>query len=99
MDLLAFCRERPDASAGVVLEHFAEREEAAALHKLVLQDLLIPPEHFAHEFSGAVAGLNRQTLKQREHDLLARGLAELGPAERRELLDLQRELRAPSPTA
>jgi DNA primase len=95
MELIAFCRDRPDASAGVVLEHFAEREEAAALHKLVLQDLLIPADQFAHEFSGAIAALNRQTLKQREEELLARGLSELGPEDRRELVELQRELRAP----
>jgi DNA primase len=95
MELIAYCRERPDATAGVVLEHFTGREEASALHKLVLQDLLIPSEQFAHEFAGAIAGLNRQTLKQREEALLARGLAELGPDERRELLELQREMRAP----
>jgi DNA primase len=95
MELIRFCRSRPDASAGVVLEHFAEREEAPALHKLVLQDLLIPADQFAHEFTGAIAALNRQTLKQREEELLARGLAALGPEERRELIELQRELRAP----
>jgi DNA primase len=95
MELIRFCRGRPDASAGVVLEHFAEREEAPALHKLVLQDLLIPADQFAHEFTGAIAALNRQTLKQREEELLARGLAALGPEERRELIELQRELRAP----
>jgi DNA primase len=94
MELIALCRERPDISAGALLEHFGEREEGAALHKLVLQDLLIPTEQFEHEFTGAIAGLNRQTLKQREDELLARGLSELGTEEKRELLALQRELRA-----
>jgi hypothetical protein len=51
-------------------------------------------EQFEHEFTGAIAGLNRQTLKQREDELLARGLSELGTEEKRELLALQRELRA-----
>ena len=94
MELLGLCRERPEISSGVLLEHFVEREEGAALHKLVLQDLLIPAEQFENEFAGAIAGLNRQTLKQREEELLARGLAALAAEEKRELLDLQRELRA-----
>ena len=95
MELLTLCRERPDITAGVVLEHFAEREEAAALHKLLMQDLLIPSEQFAQEFDGAIVGLNRLTLKQREEELLARGLSELSGDEKLELLALQREMRAP----
>jgi DNA primase len=86
-----------DISAGIVLEHFSEREEAAALHKLLMLDLLVPAEQFAQEFAGAITALNRQTLKQREDTLLARGLADLSSDEKRELLDLQRELRAPPP--
>ncbi len=97
MELLTLCRERPDISAGVVLEHFADREETAALHKLLMQDLLIPGEQFAQEFDGAIVGLNRLTLKQREEELLARGLSELSGDEKRELLALQREMRAPVP--
>ena len=97
MELLTLCRERPDITAGVVLEHFADREEAAALHKLLMQDLLIPSEQFAQEFDGAIVGLNRLTLRQREEELLARGLSELSVDEKRELVALQREMRAPVP--
>jgi DNA primase len=96
MELLQLCRERPEITAGVVLEHFTGREEAAALHKLLMQDLLVPSDQFAHEFDGAIAGLNRLTLKQREEELMARGLADLNADEKRELLDLQREMRAPA---
>ncbi len=99
MELLQLCRERPEIAPGALLEHFAEREEAPALHKLLLQDLLIPAEQFAHEFTGAVLGLNRQTLMQREDELTARGLADLSSDERRELLELQRERRMMVPAS
>ena len=92
MELLGLCRERPDISAGVLLEHFVEREEGAALHKLMLQDLLTPPDQFAQEFLGAVSGLNRLTLKQRQQDLMSKGLSQLSAEERTELSTLLREL-------
>src|SRR6478736_5182240 len=38
-ELVALVRERPDIRTGGVLEHFGEREEAAALHKLATQSL------------------------------------------------------------
>jgi DNA primase len=97
MELLQRCRERGDITPGTLLEEFAGREEAPALHKLLMLDLLIPAEQFAHEFAGALAGLNRQTLKQREDELIVRGLPNLSIAEKAELLELQRELRIHPP--
>ncbi|WJM85550.1 hypothetical protein QUF31_21715 [Dickeya chrysanthemi] len=39
MELLALVRQRPEISTGALLEHFAEREEQAALQKLAAQVL------------------------------------------------------------
>src|SRR5688572_19766821 len=90
LELLALCRERADVTPGALLEHFAEREEAAALHKLLMLDLLIPAEQFAHEFSGAIAALSHQAAQQRKEDLVARldSLTALEKDELRELLKL-----------
>src|SRR5690606_12405899 len=60
-ELVALVRERPDIRTGGILEHFGEREEAAALQKLAMQS--IPGEEGAwqHEFRDAMAQLERQT--------------------------------------
>ena len=87
IELLDLCRERADITPGALLDEFAEREEASALHKLLMQDLLIPAEQFAHEFSGAVAGLAHQALQQRKDELMVRR-GELDETEKDELREL-----------
>jgi DNA primase len=98
VELIALAQSRPGIGTGAVLEHFDGREEADALHKLALTDLLTPPEHWTHEFLGALKRLDLEALKQREAELLAKqnegGLASLSAAEKDEVRGLQPSIRA-----
>ena len=80
-------RERPDITTGVLLEHFAQREDAAALHKLAV--LVLPGEEadLRTEFLDAIAQLDKLVVQQRIEALQQR-YAELDSAEKRELLAL-----------
>ncbi|HET9484682.1 MAG TPA: DNA primase [Xanthomonadales bacterium] len=64
-ELIELCRARPDISTGALLEHFAGREEHAALSKLALRDLMLDPSQYAEDFRGAIAKLNADTEAQR----------------------------------
>ncbi|TAH44791.1 MAG: DNA primase [Gammaproteobacteria bacterium] len=89
VELIGLCRERPSLSTGSLLEHFAGREEAAALNKLARADLLVDTESGRSEFLGAIAQLDVQTSQQRLDDLIARQLAgTLADPERDELRQL-----------
>jgi DNA primase len=72
MELIALVRARPDITTGGLLEHFAEREEGASLHKLALMEFPAAVEQWRAEFLDALAQLDRQTLQQRIDELLAR---------------------------
>jgi len=92
MELIALARERPGIGTGTLLEHFAEREEGAALQKLAMQLLPGEPASWREEFLDALAQLDRQTRQQRIDELQARinqvGMSGLGEAEKAELREL-----------
>ena len=83
-------RERPDIRTGGLLEHFAARDEAAALQKLALQAHPGDESLWHNEFLDAMAQLERQTLQQRIDELQAKraesGLEERDKEELRALL-------------
>lgn len=93
MELLALVRQRPEISTGALLEHFAEREEQAALQKLAAQVLPGDEQSWAIELHDAMAQLDRQLLQQRLEELQAKqraqGLDDTDKYELRELLRLR----------
>jgi DNA primase len=72
VELIALCRARREISTAVILEHFAERDEARALHKLAVMEFPGGEEEWRAEFLDALAQLDRQTLRQRTEELMAR---------------------------
>ncbi|MFN3842828.1 MAG: DNA primase [Rehaibacterium terrae] len=93
VELIELARARPGISTGAILEHFAEREEAEALHKLAVVDLPGDPEGWRNEFADALARLEEQTHAQRRTELLQRqretGLSDAEKDELRALLALR----------
>ena len=89
-ELIAVVSARPDVSTGALLEHFAEREESAALQKLASQPMPGEETAWREEFVDAMAQLDRQTLGQRMDELQAKhresGLDDDDKAELRSLL-------------
>jgi DNA primase len=89
-ELVALVRERPDIRTGGVLEHFGEREEAAALHKLATQSLPGDEAAWQTEFLDTMVQLEKQTVQQRIDELQAKqrdvGLDERDKDELRGLL-------------
>lgn len=89
-ELVTLVRERPDITTGGVLEHFAEREEVAALQKLASQEMPGEEALWQNEFADAMAQLEKQTLQQRIDELQAKqrdvGLDDDDKAEMRALL-------------
>ncbi len=89
-ELVTLVRERPDIRTGGLLEHFAARDEAAALQKLALQAHPGDESLWHNEFLDAMAQLERQTLQQRIDELQAKraesGLEERDKEELRALL-------------
>jgi DNA primase len=92
MELIELARERPGIGTGALLEHFAEREEGAALQKLAMQDLPGNPANWRKEFLDALAQLDKQTRQQRIDELQARiqevGMSGLSATEKAELREL-----------
>ncbi|HEX3895377.1 MAG TPA: DNA primase [Rudaea sp.] len=93
IDLIALCRQRPEISTALILEHFAEREELRALQKLAVMEFPGSEHEWRVEFLGALARLDRQTQIQRRADLdqkaNSEGLANLSADEKDELRRLQ----------
>src|SRR5688572_3985687 len=87
MEMIELARERPGLTTGAVLEHFAGREEEAALHKLALQDMPGDEKIWRQEIADAARQLDRQARQQRIEELQVR-LAELAPHEKDELREL-----------
>jgi DNA primase len=86
MELIDLVRARPDIATGGILEHFAGREEQAALEKLSLLEFPAAPEAWKAEFLDALEQLNRQTTQQRIDELLEKqGAGPLTDAEKDEL--------------
>jgi DNA primase len=90
VELVSLVHERPDITTGGLLEHFAEREEVAALQKLASQDMPGEEALWQNEFADAIAQLEKQTLQQRIDELQAKqrdiGLDDDDKAEMRALL-------------
>ncbi|MEE7559805.1 DNA primase, partial [Xanthomonas sp. Kuri4-2] len=76
LELLELVQQRPEISTGALLEHFTEREEQAALHKLAAQALPGDEQTWAQELHDVVAQLERQVLQQRLEELLAKQRAQ-----------------------
>lgn len=64
-ELLEMARARPGINTAILLEHFAQREEAAALQKLALTEFPDEPEALRAEFLDALRKLDEQTVQQR----------------------------------
>ena len=88
--VIALVHARPDITTGVLLEHFAERDEAAALQKLAMQDLPGDEDSWRQEMLDAAVQLEKQMLQQRLDELQAKqrsmGLDETDKYELRTLL-------------
>ncbi len=97
LELLELVQQRPDISTGALLEHFNEREEQAALHKLAALALPGNEEIWSQELQDAINQLERQLLQQRLDELQAKqrqqGLDETDKYELRELLKTRATLR------
>ena len=85
-ELLDFLQERPGINTALLLEHFAGREESAALQKLALTEFPGEPEALRAEFTDAIRKLAEQTTQQ-QLDGLIRKQSEgaLDEAEKNEL--------------
>ena len=71
-EIIGLVRERPDINTGALLEHFGERDEAAALQKLATQSLPGEAAVWREEFLDTMAQLEKQTLQQRLDELQAK---------------------------
>ncbi len=93
VDLIDLCRQRPEISTALILEHFSEREELRALQKLAVMEFPGSEHEWRIEFFDALTRLDRQTQIQRRADLdrkaSEQGLANLSAEEKDELRSLQ----------
>jgi DNA primase len=98
VEMLEITRQRPSLTTGALLEHFAGRDEAVALQKLALQDLLTDPDKWTSEFVLALKRLDLDTLRQREVELNAKihegGLLSLTDEQREQIRQMQPAIRA-----
>ncbi|AFC87075.1 DNA primase [Frateuria aurantia] len=95
LELIELIQRRPGAHAALLIEHFAERPEYAALQKLMTATLVGDPETQKQELRDAIGRLQHQAHIQRRHALQAR-LGQLNDAEKeelRQLLPLREHLR------
>ncbi len=90
VDLLQLVYQRPDIGTGALVEHFAGRDEHAALQKLAMQSMPGDESTLLAEFTDAVTQLDRLTLQQRLDELQAKqresGLDDADKGELRALL-------------
>ena len=86
VELLTLVHARPGITVGALLEHFADRDEQAALQKLAVAEVAGKPEAWRREFTDALAQLEFQTNEQRIDELRTRQAeAVLSAAEKEEL--------------
>jgi DNA primase len=88
VELITLCRQRPEISTALILEHFAERDELRALQKLAVMDFPGSEHEWRTDFLTALTRLDRQTQIQRRDELDAKGLSNLTPVEKEELRGL-----------
>ena len=97
-ELLDFLQERPGVNTALLLEHFAGREESAALQKLALTEFPGEPEALRAEFVDALRKLGEQTTQQRLDALIRKqSEASLDDAEKTELRTLLARKARPDP--
>jgi DNA primase len=77
IELVELVHGRPDIGTGALVEHFADREEHAALQKLMIQTLPGIDATWRQELRDTVAQLDRAALEQRITDLKQK-LGEVG---------------------
>ncbi len=87
VELIELCRQRPEISTALILEHFDQRDEVRALQKLAVMEFPGSEHEWRIEFLDALARLDRQTQIQRRNELEAR-LGALSEAEKEELRSL-----------
>jgi len=88
-ELVLLVRGRPEISTGALLEHFADREESAALQKLATHSLPGGDDALRNEFLDAIAQLEKQVLQQRVEELQQQQRdGALGEADKQELREL-----------
>ena len=91
LELLDLCRSRPGIVTAAILEHFAERDEGKALHKLAMTEFPGEPDVWRTEFADAMQQLDRQASAQELANLVARKSSEgLGPEDTERLRALLR---------
>jgi DNA primase len=88
VELIDVCRQRPEISTALILELFAQRDEARALQKLAVMELPGSEHEWRIEFLDALARLDRQMQIQRRDELDAKGLSNLTQSEKAELRSL-----------
>jgi DNA primase len=98
VELLDFLQARPGVNTAMLLEHFAGREESAALQKLALTEFPGEPETLRTEFLDALRKLAEQTTQQRL-DALIRKQSEgaLDANDKNELRELLARKANPNP--
>ncbi|TLX21150.1 DNA primase [Thermomonas fusca] len=85
-ELVLLVHERPDITTGLLLEHFAEREEAAALQKLAVLELPGEEDVLRQAFIDNIERLDAEALGQRREELQQQQRdGSLGDAEKQEL--------------
>lgn len=86
IELLDLIHASPSLRAGALIEHFAGRDEAAALEKLALVDIPGDAATWQQEIHDALGQLERQTRQQRIEELKAQGA--LSADQKQELREL-----------
>ncbi len=71
VELIETARARPGIRTGALLEHFADREEAPALHKLAMAELVGDARMQRSEWHGALEQMRKQADMQRIQALQA----------------------------
>jgi len=75
VEILELLAQRPGLTTGALLEHFSERSEAHALHRLAVADLPGDSEIWVVEFRDALVQLEQQARSQRLAELQAASAA------------------------
>lgn len=88
LELIEQLRGEPDLTTAQILEHYRDKPESAALHKLAAYEFPNPDNEadlLEKVFQDALQQLRRKAAEQRYAELLAKSPASLTPAEREEI--------------
>jgi DNA primase len=98
VELLDLIRTRPSITTGSLLEHFADRDELAALQKLSVEEFLPGDDQATPDFLGTLRQLDLQYLEQRRSELSERlaqaGFAGMTDAEKGEYRAIPQQIAA-----